>query len=163
MARMRRAQTRLLTELWPGRHPDLPLASPQEALILASIVERETAVPEERPRIAAVFINRLKMGMKLQSDPTVIYDVSSQMGVMDRPLSRADLVQLTPHNTYVIDGLPPHPIANPGRAALQAVLRPAISDELYFVANGNGGHAFAKTLEEHNRNVRRLRALEKAP
>lgn len=161
VARMRRAQSRLLAELWPQRAPNLPLASPEEALVLASIVERETGVPHERPRVAAVFINRLRKGMKLQSDPTVIYGVSSGMGVMDRPLSRADLQTAMPHNTYVIDGLPPTPIANPGRAALQAVLRPPSTDDLYFVADGNGGHAFSRTLEEHNRNVRRLRERER--
>lgn len=161
VARMRRAQARQLADLWAKRAADLPLASPGEALVLASIVERETGVPEERPKVAAVFINRLKMGMKLQSDPTVIYGLSSGLGTMDRPLSRADLAQPSAHNTYVIDGLPPTPIANPGRAALQAVVRPPSTGELYFVADGNGGHAFAKTLEEHNRNVRRLRERER--
>jgi len=161
VARMRRAQSRLLAELWPQRAPNLPLASPHEALVLASIVERETGVAQERPRVAAVFMNRLKSGMKLQSDPTVIYGISSGLGTMDRPLSRADLQKLMPHNTYVIDGLPPSPIANPGRAALLAVMRPPSTDDLYFVADGNGGHAFAKTLEEHNRNVRRLRERER--
>jgi UPF0755 protein len=161
VARMRRTQSKLLSDLWAQRAADLPLASPQEALILASIVERETATPDERPRVAAVFINRLKKGMKLQSDPTVIYGLSGGLGVLDRPLSRADLQKALPHNTYVIDGLPPSPIANPGRAALQAVVKPLATEDLYFVTDGSGGHAFAKTLDEHNRNVRRLRERER--
>jgi UPF0755 protein len=161
VTRMRRTQSKLLADLWAQRAADLPLASPQEALTLASIVERETGVPEERPRIAAVFINRLKKGMKLQSDPTVIYGISGGLGVLDRPLSRADLQKPLPHNTYVIDALPPTPIANPGRAALQAVVKPLATDDLYFVTDGSGGHAFAKTLDEHNRNVRRLRERER--
>lgn len=161
VARMRRAQARLVAELWAQRAPDLPVASPQQALVMASIVERETGLAGERPRVAAVFINRLKRGMKLQSDPTVIYGISDGLGTMDRPLSRADLARPMPHNTYVIDGLPPTPIANPGKAALLAVVKPPATDELYFVTDGSGGHAFARTLEEHNRNVRRQRERER--
>jgi UPF0755 protein len=149
----------LLEELWNARAPGLPFDSPEQALVLASIVEKETGVAAERPHVAAVFINRLKRGMKLQSDPTVIYGLAPQSGDLNRSLTRADLEQATAYNTYVIDGLPPQPICNPGRAAIAAVLKPDASDDLYFVADGTGGHVFAATLEAHNRNVARWHKL----
>ncbi|GAB4153659.1 MAG: hypothetical protein Tsb0016_26170 [Sphingomonadales bacterium] len=158
LTRMRTAMDQTLRAAWAQRAAGLPLEAPEQALILASIVERETALPEERPRIAAVFINRLQRGMRLQSDPTVIYGIAG--GKLDRPLSRTDLRTATPYNTYVIDGLPPGPIANPGRAALHAVLNPIASDELYFVADGTGGHVFARTHREHLRNVAAWRRIE---
>jgi len=161
VARAKATLDKALAEAWAVRAPNLPLASPQDALILASIVERETAKAEERPRIAAVFLNRLKRGMRLQSDPTVVYAASNGAGVLDHPLTRAELDIDSPYNTYKIAGLPPTPIAAPGLAAIQAVTRPAESDDLYFVADGSGGHAFARTLEEHNRNVARWRALSR--
>ena len=157
------AMTRLLAQTWEHREDGLPLASPQELLTLASIVERETARPEERPLVAAVLFNRLRRGMKLQSDPTVIYAVSGGAGVLDRPLTRVDLEWPTPYNTYGMAGLPPGPIASPGVASLRAVAHPAHTENLYFVADGNGGHVFSRTLEEHNRNVSRWRAQGDPP
>lgn len=159
--RQRQAMSRTVQELWRQRAPGLPLKSIQEALILASIVEKETAIAAERTRVAAVFINRLKRGMRLQADPTVVYGVNEGAGPLDRPISRADLENPHPWNTYVIDGLPPTPIANPGRASIEAVLKPAQTEELYFVADGTGAHVFARTLADHNRNVERLRAIER--
>lgn len=157
---MMKAQDAIMSELWDGRAMELPFSTPEEALILASIVEKETGVPAERPLIAAVFINRLKKRMRLQSDPTVIYGIS-QGEPLGRGLRVSELERPTPYNTYVIFGLPPTPIANPGRAAIEAVLNPADSDALYFVADGTGGHVFAATLEEHNDNVAQWRRLER--
>jgi len=159
--RMETAQRELLSELWADRNPDLPLASPEEALVLASIVEKETAVDGERPLVASVFINRLKRGMRLQSDPTVVYGLTQGQGPLGRALTRKDLDTPSDYNTYLIDGLPPGPIANAGRAALQAVFNPASTGYLYFVADGSGGHAFAKTLDEHNQNVANWRKLQR--
>jgi UPF0755 protein len=159
--RMSADMRRELNLLWLSRDADLPLKSPDEALVLASIVERETGVASERARVAAVFVNRLRRGMKLQSDPTVVYGITLGKRALGRPLSRADLKNPTPYNTYTIDALPPGPIANPGRSAIEAVLHPTRTKEIYFVADGSGGHAFAKTLTEHNRNVARWRKFQK--
>jgi len=158
--RMRQAQDRVLREAWERRNPDLPLKSPDQLIVLASIIEKETSKPEERTRIAAVFVNRLKQRMKLQTDPTVIYGLVFGKGSLGRPLTKSDIAQPTPYNTYVIDGLPPGPIANPGRASIEAAANPARTKELYFVADGTGGHAFAETYEQHQKNVGRLRVIE---
>ncbi len=160
LQKMRQAQNKLLDRLWQERAVGLPIRTKEEALILASIVEKETGVAAERARVAAVFHNRLIRGMRLQSDPTIIYGIAGGKGRLDRPILRSDIDGRTPYNTYQIDGLPPTPIANPGREAIAAVLRPASTDELYFVADGNGGHVFARTLEQHNANVRNWRKIE---
>ncbi len=153
--RMSDAMTRTLDEVMPSLAPGLPYQTSDEVLTLASIVEKETGISAERPHIAGAFVNRLRLGMRLQSDPTVIYGLTQGRGPLDRSLTRADLERSTPFNTYVIPGLPATPIANPGRAAIEAVLQPLSTDDLYFVADGTGGHAFARTLAEHNANVRR--------
>jgi UPF0755 protein len=160
IGRMRKAQDELLARLWAGRRPDLPFRSPEEAVTLASIVEKETGIPAERPRIAAVFVNRLKADMRLESDPTVIYGISKG-APLGRGLTVAELAQQTPYNTYRIAGLPPTPIANPGRAAIEAALNPPASNEMFFVADGSGGHVFASSFAEHQANVAKWRQIER--
>jgi len=162
VAQMQSAQAQILDEIWQKRGGLMLLKSKEEAVVLASIVEKETGVAAERPQVASVFMNRLKKGMRLQSDPTIVYGLVGGKGKLGRDLTRADIQQPTPYNTYVIDGLPPGPIANPGRAALEAVMNPPDTEYLYFVADGTGGHAFAKTLEEHNANVAKWRAIDKS-
>jgi UPF0755 protein len=157
---MRQAQDRLVREVWERRSPDLPIKTPDQLVILASIIEKETARPEERTRVAAVFANRLKQKMKLQSDPTIIYGLVFGKGALGHPLTKSEIAQPTPYNTYVIDGLPPGPIANPGRASIEAAANPARTKELYFAADGTGGHAFAETYDQHLKNVARLRVIE---
>ncbi|AFL49460.1 UPF0755 protein [Sinorhizobium fredii] len=155
------AQKALVEQIWEKRDPELPVTSVEEFVTLASIVEKETGRADERPRVASVFINRLEKGMRLQSDPTIIYGIFGGEGKpADRVILKSDLDKETPYNTYLIKGLPPTPIANPGRAALEAVANPSRTPELYFVADGTGGHVFAATLDEHNANVRRWRKLE---
>ncbi|KQQ58721.1 MULTISPECIES: endolytic transglycosylase MltG [Rhizobium/Agrobacterium group] len=158
---MRAAQTRLIDMIWERRDPDLPIKTVQEFVTLASIVEKETGKDDERGHVASVFYNRMKKNMRLQSDPTIIYGLFGGEGKpADRPIYQSDLQKETPFNTYIIRGLPPHPIANPGRAALEATANPWRTEDLYFVADGTGGHTFAKTLDDHNANVRRWRKIE---
>jgi UPF0755 protein len=161
LEQMQARQIADLTELWAKRAEGLPYATQQEALIMASIVEKETGIAQERKRVASVFINRLALGMKLQTDPTVIYGITKGEGVLGRGLRQSELRRETPYNTYVIAGMPPTPIANPGRLSIEAALNPDTTQDIYFVADGTGGHAFAKTLTEHNQNVAKWRAIEK--
>jgi UPF0755 protein len=161
LARMAEAQSVVLAEAWETRAPGLPLGSAEEALVLASIVEKETGLAGERGLVASVFVNRLKRGIRLQSDPTVVYGITEGKGPLGRGLRRSELDRVTPYNTYLIDGLPPTPIAAPGRDAIMAVVNPEETDFLYFVADGTGGHVFASTLREHNRNVAAWRRIEK--
>ena len=160
VAQMMSAQEQILADAWATRDASVPLESPEEALILASIVEKETSVPAERRQVASVFVNRLNQGMRLQTDPTVIYGITRGQGALGRGLRRSELQRETPWNTYVIPALPPTPIANPGRAAIEAALNPDETPYIFFVADGTGGHAFAVTLDEHNRNVARWREIE---
>jgi UPF0755 protein len=158
--RMQAADQRLVKEVWDRRAPDLPIKSPDQLVILASLIEKETGKPEERTRVAAVFVNRLKQRMRLQSDPTIIYGLVGGKGTLGRPILRSEIDQPTAYNTYQIDGLPPGPICNPGRASLEAAANPARTREIYFVADGTGGHVFAESYEQHQKNVARLRLIE---
>ena len=158
--RMEKDHAAVIDELWEKRAPNLPISTKEEAVILASIVEKETGVAHERPRVASVFVNRLRKGMKLQSDPTIIYGLTKGVP-LGRGIRQSELDKATPYNTYVINGLPPTPIANPGRDAIAAVLNPADTEDLFFVADGTGGHVFASTLAEHDRNVQNWRQVEK--
>jgi UPF0755 protein len=161
LSRMSKTQAKTVDDIWKSRSPDLPVKSPWEMVTLASIVEKETGKPEERPRVAGVFVNRLEKHMRLDSDPTIVYGLVMGKGTLGRSITKADLNQSTPYNTYIIDGLPPGPICNPGKAALEAVAKPARSRDLYFVADGTGGHAFAETLDQHQKNVAHWRQIEK--
>ena len=160
LTKMQAKQKAIIEELWPLRAEGLPYDSPEEAMVMASIVEKETGIAAERPMVASVFVNRLREGMKLQTDPTVIYGITKGEGVLGRGLRASELRRATPYNTYLIEGLPPGPIANPGRLSIEATLHPARSDYLYFVADGTGGHVFARTLAEHNQNVAKWREIE---
>jgi len=159
--RMQAAQKRVVAEIWDHRSPDVPLKSPEQLVTLASIVEKETGKADERSRVAAVFANRLLKKIKMQSDPTIIYGLVGGKGTLGRPIKRSEISQPSPYNTYVIDGLPPGPIANPGRASLEAAANPARTRDLFFVADGTGGHAFSESLDQHQKNVAKLRAIEK--
>src|ERR1700754_1217820 len=159
--RMQQAQKRVVAEVWEHRSPDIPVKSPEQLITLASIVEKETGKADERSRVAAVYVNRLRQKMKLQSDPTIIYGLAGGKGTLGRPIKRSEIMQPSPYNTYVVDGLPPGPIANPGRASLEATANPARTRDLFFVADGTGGHAFTETYDQHQKNVARLRTMEK--
>jgi len=158
--RMQQAQKRLVTEVWEHRNADLPIKSPEQLVTLASIVEKETGRADERSRVASVFVNRLRQRIKLQSDPTIIYGLVGGKGTLGRPIKRSEIQQPTPYNTYVIEGLPPGPIANPGRASLEATANPARTRDLYFVADGTGGHTFTENYTEHQKAVAKLRSIE---
>lgn len=159
--RMQQTHKRVLAEIWERRSQDVPIKTPEQLVTLASIVEKETGKPDERSRVAAVFVNRLKQKIKLQSDPTIIYGLVGGKGTLGRPIKRSEITQPSPYNTYVIEGLPPGPISNPGRASLEAAANPARTRDLYFVADGSGGHAFTETYDAHQKNVAKLRAMEK--
>jgi UPF0755 protein len=159
--RMQQTQKRVLAEIWERRNPDIPVKTPEQLVTLASIVEKETGKADERSRVAAVFVNRLRQKIKLQSDPTIIYGLVGGKGTLGRPIKRSEIQQPSPYNTYVVDGLPPGPIANPGRASLEAAANPARTRDLFFVADGTGGHAFTETYDQHQKNVAKLRAMEK--
>src|SRR3954463_5620536 len=159
--RMQQAQKRVLAEIWERRNSDIPVKTPEQLVTLASIVEKETGRADERSRVAAVFVNRLRQKMKLQSDPTIIYGLVGGQGTLGRPIRRSEIQQPSPYNTYIVDGLPPGPIANPGRASLEAAANPARTRDLFFVADGSGGHAFSDTYDQHQKNVAKLRAMEK--
>ncbi len=158
---MQQAQKRVVTEVWEHRNPDIPVKTPEQLVTLASIVEKETGRADERSRVAAVFVNRLRQKIKLQSDPTIIYGLVGGKGTLGRPIKRSEIQQPSPYNTYVVDGLPPGPIANPGRASLEAAANPARTRDLFFVADGTGGHTFTETYDQHQKNVAKLRAMEK--
>lgn len=160
LQRMQQSHRRVLQEVWERRNPDVPVSSPEALVTLASIVEKETGRADERSRVAAVFANRLRQKMKLQSDPTIIYGLVGGKGTLGRPIMRSEIEQPTPYNTYVIGGLPPGPIANPGRASLEATANPSRTKELFFVADGTGGHAFAESYQQHQQNVTKLRQFE---
>jgi UPF0755 protein len=161
IARMQQSQKRVLAEIWERRSPDIPIKTPEQLVTLASIVEKETGKADERTRVAAVFVNRLRQKIKLQSDPTIIYGLVGGKGTLGRPIKRSEIQQPSPYNTYVVDGLPKGPIANPGRASLEAAANPARTRDLFFVADGTGGHAFTETYDQHQKNVAKLRAIEK--
>ena len=161
IARMQQTQKRMLAEIWERRNPDIPIKTPEQLITLASIVEKETGKADERTRVAAVFVNRLRQKIKLQSDPTIIYGLVGGKGTLGRPIKRSEIQQPSPYNTYVVDGLPPGPIANPGRASLEAAANPARTRDLFFVADGTGGHAFTETYDQHQKNVAKLRTMEK--
>src|SRR5712672_2613397 len=160
--RMQQSQKRVLAEIWERRNPDIPVKTPEQLVTLASIVEKETGKADERSRVAAVFVNRLRQRIKLQSDPTIIYGLVGGKGTLGRPIKRSEIMQPSPYNTYVVDGLPPGPIANPGRASLEATANPARTRDLFFVADGTGGHTFTETYDQHQKNVAKLRTMEKA-
>jgi peptidoglycan lytic transglycosylase G len=159
--RMQQAQKRVLGEIWERRNPDIPVKTPEQLVTLASIIEKETGKADERSRVASVFVNRLRQKIKLQSDPTIIYGLVGGKGTLGRPIKRSEIQQPSPYNTYVVEGLPPGPIANPGRASLEAAANPARTRDLFFVADGTGGHAFTETYDQHQKNVAKLRTMEK--